>query len=46
MVQDLLDSEGAAQDATVFKLAADINAEQETEIRRMQSMLFTMIIDR
>jgi uncharacterized protein (DUF305 family) len=39
MVKDLLDSPGAALDETIFKLAADINADQSTEIARMQQML-------
>jgi uncharacterized protein (DUF305 family) len=39
MVKELLDSRGAALDETVFKLAADISADQQTEIGRMQQML-------
>jgi uncharacterized protein (DUF305 family) len=39
MVNELLDSPGAALDETIFKLAADINADQSTEIVRMQQML-------
>ena len=44
MVNDLFASYGAAQDDTVFKLASDINAEQTTEIARMQRMLFDLIV--
>jgi len=43
MVKDLFDTYGAAQDITVFKLASDINADQTTEIGRMQKMLASMI---
>lgn len=39
MVNDLLSSHGALQDQTVFKLASDINADQSTEIARMERML-------
>jgi uncharacterized protein (DUF305 family) len=39
MVKELVGSEGAAQDDTVFKLASDINVDQTTEIARMQRML-------
>ena len=39
MVKTLVGSTGAAQDDTVFKLAADINVDQTTEIARMQQML-------
>ena len=42
MVKTLVGSTGAAQDDTVFKLAADINVDQTTEIARMQRMLFTL----
>jgi uncharacterized protein (DUF305 family) len=44
MVKDLLSARGAAIDETVFKVAADINVDQETEIRRMQTMLFNMLV--
>ncbi|MGH7713234.1 MAG: DUF305 domain-containing protein [Gemmatimonadaceae bacterium] len=44
MVNDLLSSRGAAIDETVFKVASDINVDQETEIRRMQTMLYNMLI--
>jgi uncharacterized protein (DUF305 family) len=43
MVKDLFDTNGAAQEITVFKLASDISADQTTEIERMQKMLASMI---
>ena len=43
MVKDLFDTYGAAQDATVFKIASDISADQTTEIDRMQKMLASLI---
>lgn len=46
MVQDLIGSHGAAQDDTVFKLAADVNVDQTTEINRMEQMLLTLILER
>lgn len=39
MVSDLFDTYGAAQDELTFKLASNINADQTTEIARMQKML-------
>ncbi|GAB5408150.1 MAG: hypothetical protein BalsKO_05150 [Balneolaceae bacterium] len=39
MVQDLINTDGAVQDEAAFKLAADINADQKTEIERMKLML-------
>lgn len=42
MVKQLLASHGAAQDLTVFRLASDVNAEQTTEIERMQRMLLAI----
>jgi len=39
MVQQLLSAQGAAQDGPVFKFAADVNADQSTEIDRMSRML-------
>lgn len=39
MVKELVGSQGAALDDTVFKLASDVSAEQTTEIDRMQQML-------
>lgn len=43
MVQQLVSSQGAALDETVFKLASDINADQATEIDRMQQMLAELL---
>jgi uncharacterized protein (DUF305 family) len=45
MVKTLIGSRGAALDETVFKLASDINVDQETEIARMQKMLFSLLTD-
>jgi uncharacterized protein (DUF305 family) len=45
MVKDLIGAAGAAQDDTVFKLAADINVDQTTEINRMQRMLADMLFE-
>jgi len=39
MVDNLLKVDGAAQEEAAFKLASGINADQQTEIARMQSML-------
>ncbi|MGH7555131.1 MAG: DUF305 domain-containing protein, partial [Longimicrobiales bacterium] len=39
MVDQLLDSSGAAQDEVVFRLSADVFADQTTEIARMEQML-------
>lgn len=39
MVDALFGADGAAQDEGAFRLAADINADQVTEIQRMQLML-------
>ena len=39
MVQDLMNSPGAAQEDLVFKFVSDINADQTTEIERMTGML-------
>ena len=39
MVKELVSSQGAALDDTVFKLASDVSADQTTEIDRMQQML-------
>ena len=46
MVEELIGSRGAAQDDTVFKLAADVNVDQTTEINRMEQMLLTLILER
>jgi uncharacterized protein (DUF305 family) len=43
MVKELFDTYGAAQDISVFKLASDVQADQTTEIERMQKMLASMI---
>jgi uncharacterized protein (DUF305 family) len=43
MVHDLFETNGAAQDITVFKVASDISADQTTEIERMQKMLASAI---
>lgn len=45
MVRELIGSRGAAQDETVFKLASDINVDQETEIARMQRMLADLLFE-
>jgi uncharacterized protein (DUF305 family) len=39
MVEQLLSTPGAAQDGPVFRFAADVNADQTTEIDRMNHML-------
>ena len=39
MVAELLSRQGAAQDGRVFRFAADVHAEQTTEIDRMRRML-------
>lgn len=39
MVSELLSAPGAAQDGPVFRFAADVNADQTTEIDRMSRML-------
>jgi uncharacterized protein (DUF305 family) len=39
MVNDLFGTSGAAQDETVFKFANDVQADQSTEIARMEKML-------
>lgn len=42
MVSDLTSSQGAGQDETVFKFAADVAVDQSTEIRRMLQMLLEL----
>lgn len=42
MVQQLLGAHGAAQDGQIFRFAADVNADQTTEIDRMSRMLNAM----
>jgi uncharacterized protein (DUF305 family) len=44
MVKELLATPGAANDETVWKLAADVNVDQTTEINRMQQMLALLTI--
>lgn len=39
MVHDLFESQGAAQDETIFKFASDVGADQTAEIDRMVTML-------
>ena len=39
MVDQLFASQGAGEEDTVFRLASDVQADQITEIRRMQQML-------
>jgi uncharacterized protein (DUF305 family) len=46
MVQQLFDTPGAARDETVFKFANDVNADQSTEIARMETMLATLTSER
>lgn len=43
MVKNLFDTDGAALDQQAFRLASDIQADQLTEIARMQLMLDNMI---
>ncbi len=42
MVRTLFSNQGAGQDETVFKFAADVEVDQSTEIKRMLSMLLEM----
>ena len=42
MVDQLMGSQGAAQDDNVFKFASDVNADQTAEIDRMTIMLNAM----
>jgi uncharacterized protein (DUF305 family) len=42
MVDELIATDGAAQDQAVFKLASDIQVDQRTEIARMELMLAQM----
>lgn len=42
MVDNLFDTDGAAQDDQAFRLASDIQVDQRTEIDRMQQMLDEM----
>lgn len=45
MVNDLFGSRGAAQDQEVFQLANIIQADQTTEIERMQKMLAKLLVE-
>lgn len=42
MVDALFQTQGAAQDETIFRLASDINVDQTTEIDRMERMLASL----
>jgi len=42
MVNELLATNGAAQDGVVFRFASDVNVDQTTEINRMNRMLAAM----
>jgi uncharacterized protein (DUF305 family)/photosystem II stability/assembly factor-like uncharacterized protein len=44
MVKQLFASNGAAQDNAIFQFASDVNADQTTEIERMEQMLAQMEI--
>ncbi|MDH3296770.1 MAG: DUF305 domain-containing protein [Gemmatimonadota bacterium] len=44
MVEELFAIRGAAQDDSVFKLASDIGADQESEITRMRTMLRDILL--
>ena len=46
MVTELLSHDGAAQNREVFKLAADVNVDQTTEIERMRKMLGALMFER
>jgi uncharacterized protein (DUF305 family) len=46
MVQQLFDTNGAAQDEVTFKLANDVSADQSSEIARMESMLAALTSER
>jgi uncharacterized protein (DUF305 family) len=43
MVDKLFSSHGGGEETTIFRLASDIYADQETEIGRMQKMLATVL---
>jgi len=43
MVERLFATPGAAQDASVFRVASGIQVDQRTEIARMQSMLDALV---
>jgi len=44
MVQELFDTNGAAQDQSVYKIASDASADQTSEITRMQKMLASLTL--
>jgi uncharacterized protein (DUF305 family) len=44
MVKQLFGTYGAGQDESVFKLATDVNVDQETEIARMETMLLELVL--
>ena len=46
MVEELFATPGAGRDLTVFKLARDVNVDQETEVERMAQMLSALIFER
>ncbi len=46
MVKELITHDGAAQDRTVFKFAADVNVDQTTEIERMRLLLADVLIEK
>jgi uncharacterized protein (DUF305 family) len=45
MVSDLFSTPGAGQEGAVFKFASDVNADQSTEIDRMEIMLAGLIYE-
>jgi uncharacterized protein (DUF305 family) len=45
MVTQLFDTYGAGQDQAIFKIASDVNVDQNTEIARMQKMLMTLTFE-
>ncbi|HEX6644773.1 MAG TPA: DUF305 domain-containing protein [Gemmatimonadales bacterium] len=44
MVDQLFASQGAAQNDTVFRMASDVHAEQNSEIDRMRTMLADLLV--
>jgi uncharacterized protein (DUF305 family) len=45
MVNQLLASQGAGEEETVFRFSSDVFADQTTEIARMQRMLAALLFD-
>jgi uncharacterized protein (DUF305 family) len=45
MVNELFSQHGAAQGDAIFKIASDINVDQETEIERMRLMLRDLLLE-